>query len=109
MELLDIAAFVAVADELSLTVTSARLFVSQPTLTRRLRKLERAVGLTLYQGHGRAGVELTPVGREWLPAARRVLAEVLAAERRAGELRAGVSTDSTEYRVMTPPHAIRLS
>jgi LysR family transcriptional regulator, transcription activator of glutamate synthase operon len=94
VELVDVAAFVEMADDLSLTATSARLYVSQPTLTRRLRKLERAIGITLYQGHGRAGVELTNAGRCWLPAARKVLIEVAEAERRATELRSSTPDEA---------------
>lgn len=51
-----------------------RCFVSQPTLSIAIRKLEDRLGVTLFERH-RGRAEVTPVGRRILDQARRVLAE----------------------------------
>ncbi len=53
---------------------ASRCFVSQPTLSIAIRKLEDRLGVTLFERH-RGRAEVTPVGRQILDQARRVLAE----------------------------------
>ncbi|GLZ10039.1 LysR family transcriptional regulator [Actinomadura sp. NBRC 104425] len=64
--------FAAIADELSFTRAAARLFVSQPALSKQIRALERRLGFELFERRGR-GVALTPQGAALLPAVRDVL------------------------------------
>lgn len=65
--------FVAVAEELHFTRAAARLYVAQQALSRDVRRLEEALGTTLFVRTTRA-VEPTPDGERLLPLARRVLA-----------------------------------
>jgi LysR family transcriptional regulator, benzoate and cis,cis-muconate-responsive activator of ben and cat genes len=54
-------AFVAVGNEGNVGRAAARLFVSQPSLSQDIRRLERAVGTDLFV-RGPHGVRLTPAG-----------------------------------------------
>ncbi|MFD8210044.1 LysR family transcriptional regulator [Streptomyces sp. NPDC059695] len=65
--------FLAVAEELHFTRAAARLYVSQPALSKQIRALERQLGAALFD-RDRQGVALTPVGTALLPHARAVLA-----------------------------------
>lgn len=64
-----LAAFVAVAEELSFTRAAARLFVVQSTLSAGVRALERELGAALFTRSTRR-VALTAVGEALLPEAR---------------------------------------
>lgn len=70
-----IAAFVALADQQSFTRAARLLNVAQPSLSATIRDLEAALGVTIFDRISR-GVSLTPVGRQLLPVARRVHADV---------------------------------
>lgn len=82
----DLTAFLAVARTGSLTAAAAALNIAQPTLTKRLQKLERHHRCRLFQREARGAV-LTAFGRRLLPHAQRIeaqylqAAEALAAER----------------------------
>lgn len=52
-----------VADEGSLTGAAQRLFVSQPALTKQIRRLEDDLGVRLFE-RSRSGMALTEAGRE---------------------------------------------
>jgi DNA-binding transcriptional LysR family regulator len=67
--------FVAVAEELNFTRAAARLHVSQSPLSQAIRALETNLGVCLLARTSRH-VELTPAGREFLPAARAALGAV---------------------------------
>ncbi|MGP4112130.1 LysR family transcriptional regulator [Streptomyces sp. 4N509B] len=54
--------FVAVAEEGTLTRAAARLFVSQPALTKQIRQLETQLGVRLFT-RSRSGMALTEAGR----------------------------------------------
>jgi DNA-binding transcriptional LysR family regulator len=64
--------FVAVAEHLSFTRAAQELFVSQPSLSRQIQRLETEVGAALFVRTGRQ-VRLTAAGENLLPAARRIL------------------------------------
>ncbi|MFG3157339.1 LysR family transcriptional regulator [Streptomyces sp. NPDC048219] len=55
--------FAAVAEEGSLTEASKRLFVSQPALTKQIRRLEDDLGVRLFT-RSRSGMALTEAGHE---------------------------------------------
>jgi DNA-binding transcriptional LysR family regulator len=65
--------FVVVAEELHFTRAAKRLFISQQSLSARIRELESAVGATLLLRSTRR-VELTPAGELFLGEAREALA-----------------------------------
>jgi DNA-binding transcriptional LysR family regulator len=65
--------FVATAEESTVTAAAARLFVSQPALSKQLRALERRLGFDLFE-RLRRGLALTRQGSALLPVARELLA-----------------------------------
>jgi DNA-binding transcriptional LysR family regulator len=73
-EALDLRAFVAVVDLEGFHRAAEALNLSQPALSRRIQKLEAAVGAALLERTTRR-VALTTVGREFLPLVRRMLDE----------------------------------
>ncbi|HVP62343.1 MAG TPA: LysR family transcriptional regulator [Myxococcaceae bacterium] len=75
--------FVAVADAGSFTTAARQLGVSQPTISAAVAELEALVGTAIFL-RSRAGVELTPTGRDLLGRARGVLAAL-------EELREGIA------------------
>lgn len=66
--------FVAVIEEGTITRAAARLHMSQPPLTVRLKALEAELGVELLVRYGR-GVEPTAAGRMFAERARRLLAD----------------------------------
>ncbi|SMF12453.1 transcriptional regulator, LysR family [Tistlia consotensis] len=81
MEWSDLRIFLAIAREGTLGAAARRLGQSQPTMGRRLRALEAALGQTLFQRTAEGFVP-TDEGSALLPHAERIEEEVLAAERR---------------------------
>jgi DNA-binding transcriptional LysR family regulator len=63
MELYQIRYFLAAADTLNFTKAAERCFVTQPTLTRAIKKLEDDLGGTLFHRE-RSHMQLTELGRE---------------------------------------------
>lgn len=74
MDIRQLAAFVAVFEERSITAAAQRLYVSQPTLSVTIRQLEEALGATLFLRQAR-GVEVSEAARALYPRARALLAE----------------------------------
>ncbi|HSI47194.1 MAG TPA: LysR family transcriptional regulator [Ideonella sp.] len=74
-DLSDLRAFLAVADFGSLRAASDNLHLSQSALSRRIDKLEAALGVKLFSRTTRK-VELTMIGRTFVPKARSVMREL---------------------------------
>jgi DNA-binding transcriptional LysR family regulator len=88
MELRTIAYFVAVADAGSVSAATRLTHITQPSLSRQLRQLERELGLELFtRQDGR--LTLTPAGRQFLPAARDLLSRAEATRAAAARIRGG--------------------
>ena len=91
VEIRHLRAFIAVAEELNFSRAAARLYLSQPALSRQVRALERSVGYQLLR-RSTHRVELTLAGDALLDRARRVLAAldeaVAAAQSVGGEMTA---------------------
>jgi DNA-binding transcriptional LysR family regulator len=73
-ELVDLKAFVSVAELGSFNRAAKALNLSQPALTRRIQKLEESLGAVLLERSTRH-VALTMVGRDFVPKVRRFLDE----------------------------------
>jgi len=69
---------IAIAEEGSVSGAARRLQLTQPTLSRQLRDLERRLGAELFARSGR-GLHPTPAGEALLRRARRMLADAEAA------------------------------
>lgn len=74
-DLADLRAFIAVADLGSFIAAAQALHLSQPALSRRVDKLEQALGFKLFDRTTRK-VELNAMGRSFMPRARHVLNEL---------------------------------
>lgn len=75
MNLRDLRYLVALADHKHFGKAAAASFVSQPTLSTQIRKLEEELGVPLVERAPRK-VMLTPAGRDAAERARRIVAEV---------------------------------
>ena len=82
--------FLAVVNERSISAAAQRLAISQPALTKSIRKLETYLGAPLFERLPR-GVSLTAFGETLLPHARRIEAECQFAETEMKALRGGHS------------------
>lgn len=88
MELRTIGYFVAVADAGSVSAATRLTHITQPSLSRQLRQLERELGLELFtRQDGR--LALTSAGRQFLPTARELLNHAEATRGAAAQIRAG--------------------
>ncbi len=110
MNLRDLQYLVALAEQRHFGRAAEACFVSQPTLSMQIRKLEDELGVALFERAPRK-VMLTPAGHEVLERARRILSEVeqmKEAARRskdpeAGSLRLGVFPTLAPYLL---PHVV---
>ncbi|GAA3916971.1 DNA-binding transcriptional regulator OxyR [Luteimonas lutimaris] len=75
MNLRDLKYFVALAEHLHFGRAAAACFVSQPTLSTQVRKLEEELGVPLVERAPRK-VMLTPAGRDVAARARRIVADI---------------------------------
>jgi DNA-binding transcriptional LysR family regulator len=83
-----VGAFVVVAEELHFGRAAERLQMTQPPLSRQIQKLERALGVQLFERDNRR-VELTTAGETFLTEARRILALASGALEQAQRIQAG--------------------
>ena len=88
MELHQLRYFVAVAETGNFTRAAKRCFVSQPSLSQQILKLEEELGQPLFDRLGRRA-ELTPAGRAFVARARRILLDVEDAARAVREQSGG--------------------
>ncbi|GGY00813.1 LysR family transcriptional regulator [Streptomyces hiroshimensis] len=101
MELRTLRYFVAVAEELHFGRAAARLHMSQPPLSRAIKRLETEAGAALFE-RSSAGVTLTPVGAVLLDEARALLDQAdrvrvrVAAAAGTAAISVGVLGDSTD-------------
>ncbi|WP_374013318.1 LysR substrate-binding domain-containing protein [Pseudoxanthomonas koreensis] len=110
MNLRDLKYLVALAEHRHFGRAAASCFVSQPTLSTQIRKLEEELGVALVERAPRK-VMLTPAGREATERARRIVAEIeqmKEAARRsqdpeAGSVRLGIFPTLAPYLL---PHVI---
>ena len=113
MEIDDIRAFVAVADAGSVSAAARELFLTQPAVTRRLQRLESAMGAPLLDRRRRP-FALTRAGQVAIERCRGLLASVhelraVAGEGRqpGGELRIAVAHALTELTLAGPVGAVQ--
>jgi DNA-binding transcriptional LysR family regulator len=106
MELYQLRAFVAVADEGHLTRAAERLHVSQPALSGQIKALERDFDVRLFE-RSPTGMALTAAGRALLPLARQVLAAADDLKRASRQLKGEVA-GTLRLGTVSNPAAIRL-
>jgi DNA-binding transcriptional LysR family regulator len=85
MELHQLRYFVTVVREGTFTKAAERLYITQPSLSEQIRKLETELGSPLFDRLGRS-LALTSAGEAFLPHAQRVLFEVELARQRIQEV-----------------------
>ncbi|MDF2506202.1 MAG: LysR family transcriptional regulator [Microbacterium sp.] len=116
MELKDIEAFVAVAEELHFGRAAERLHISQPPLSNRIRQLEADLRVQLFTRSTR-NVSLTEAGQRLLAPARQVLTQLSIARSVAdaivtgeqGRVRLGFAGASSQRSLPLLSRAIRES
>lgn len=104
MNLRDLKYIIAVAETCHFGKASERCFVSQPTLSGQIKKLEDELGVTIFERTKRS-VELTPIGEEIVEHARLVIEQADAIEQLArahhdplaGPLRVGIIPTISPY------------
>jgi DNA-binding transcriptional LysR family regulator len=90
VELRQLRYFVTVAEHRNFGRAAEALHIVQPAVSQQVARLERELGLTLFD-RSRRQIALTPDGQEFLPHARRVLDAADHAARAAAELAGGHS------------------
>ncbi|GAA1890692.1 LysR family transcriptional regulator [Lapillicoccus jejuensis] len=88
MELRHLRYLIAVADAGSLSAAASRVHVTQPSLSRQMRALERELGVGLFSTTQRS-TQLSAAGRRFLPFARDLVARADAAVAAAHTLASG--------------------
>ena len=101
MELRHLRYFVAVAEDLNFSRAAGRMYLSQPALSQQIRKLERELGVALFD-RTKNHVALTEAGLVLLEGARKVLVMV---EQTAREAREVGGAEARHLRVGFPEYA----
>jgi LysR family hydrogen peroxide-inducible transcriptional activator len=104
MNLRDLKYIIAVAETHHFGHAAERCFVSQPTLSGQIKKLEEELGVTIFERTNRS-VEVTPIGKEILTHARQMMEQADAIEQLAqahhdplaGALRVGAIPTLSPY------------
>lgn len=86
--LAQITSFIAVAENLHFGKAAEELNMTQPPLSRQIQKLEKSIGVRLFERNNR-NVTLTPAGESFLTEAYGLLASVERAPRRAQKIAEG--------------------
>jgi DNA-binding transcriptional LysR family regulator len=100
VELRHLRYFVAVADAGTFTHAAERMFITQPTLSQQIRRLEEMVGTPLLQ-RCREGVRLTAAGAVLLEESRTVLSLV---DHGVSRTRQAAGLGRPRLRVVMPPY-----
>jgi len=74
MEVYELRSFVVLAEHLHFGRAAAALNLSQPALTKQVRKMEAELGCPLFE-RGTHGTNLTSFGRQWLPQAKALVSQ----------------------------------
>jgi len=74
-DFVDLRLFVFIAEEKSLTRAAQRIHISLPAASTRIKKLEDAIGIPLFE-RSATGISLLPAGEAFLHHAQQVLAQV---------------------------------
>lgn len=114
MDVEQLRAFVAVAEELHFGRAAERLHMAQPPMSRTIQRLERDLGTPLFERTTRA-VSLTPAGTALLPLAEDILRSIErartvveeAASGHAGTVRIAFAGASTHLRLASLARAVR--
>ncbi|MCW8908809.1 MAG: LysR substrate-binding domain-containing protein [Sedimenticola sp.] len=104
MNLRDLKYIIAVAEARHFGKAAERCFVSQPTLSGQIKKMEEELGVTIFERSNRS-VEITPVGQEILHHARQIMEQAEAIQQvskrhqdpLAGPLRIGAIPTLSPY------------
>lgn len=86
MTLQELRYFCVTAEVLHYTRAARLLYISQPSLSYAINKLEQELGLPLFEKNGKK-VSLTKYGEEFLPYAKRALAEISEGTERLREMK----------------------
>lgn len=84
----DLRVVLAIAEQGTLSGAAARLHISHPTLSRRLRRIEQRLGTRLFE-RTQSRLQLTSAGEEMRQLALRLREDIVALERRIGGRDAG--------------------
>jgi DNA-binding transcriptional LysR family regulator len=95
--------FVALSKDLSFARAAERQHITQSALSQQIARLERDLGVTLFQRSVR-GATPTPAGEMLLPQAQRVLAELADLRARAASI---AREAHQELRIGSPTYAVR--
>lgn len=76
MKLSNLKYFVEIATENSFTKASQKLYISQPTLSRRIQDLEKELGVKLFDRSNTNKLSLSPEGEKVLTSANKIIEQV---------------------------------
>jgi DNA-binding transcriptional LysR family regulator len=101
MDIQSIQAFLSVSETGSFSRAADALFLTQPAISKRIRSLEHALDIALFDRIGKS-VQLTEAGHALIPSCRRIVAEIAESERIISNLRtttSGVLSIATSHHI----------